>query len=161
MRGWLERRRNAVVAAYFGWFIVPLVLASLYRPFAFWDYFTSGDLFHYGRAVEWGTLVSNAVHQFLTGTFVVRPTISFLYDLQALVFGGEFWLWYAVKWTAFFTAVWVLVKLLERMGCEWEARAAVAALLLFHPARFTLMLHAPDGWLALGICGQLLLLWVS
>ncbi|MBS1827766.1 MAG: hypothetical protein JST93_20820 [Acidobacteria bacterium] len=159
MWGWFQRRRNAVVALYFAWFIVPLALASMYRPFAFWDYFTSGDLFHYGRPIAWGTLVGNAAHQFLTGTFVVRPVTTFLYDLQVLVFGGEFWLWYAVKWAAFFAAVWVVTELLGKMGCGWEARAAVAALLLFHPARFTLMLHAPDGWLALGICGQLLFLW--
>ncbi|MFN7934240.1 MAG: hypothetical protein U0R19_12990 [Bryobacteraceae bacterium] len=144
---------------YFAWFVAPLVLASLYRPLAFWDYLTSADLFHFGRPIEWGTLLSNSVHQFVTGTYVVRPTVTFLYDLQALLFGGEFWLWYAVKWAALFVAMWVVVLLLGRMGCGWEARAAVAALLLFHPARFTLMLHAPDGWLALGICGQLLMLW--
>jgi hypothetical protein len=155
----LRNRRNWFVAAYFAWFLLPLVLDSLYRPFALWDHLTSAELFHFGLPIEWRRLASNAFHHLLTGTFVVRPTTAFLYDLQVLLFGGEFWLWYAVKWTACGATAGLAVHLLRRMGCGWEAQTAAVSLLLFHPARFTLMLHAPDGWLALGICAQLALLW--
>ena len=44
------------------------------------------------------------------------------------------------------------------MSVWGSLRAAVASLLLFHPARFTLMLHAPDGWVALGMMAQVWLL---
>lgn len=149
---------RAALGAYFGWFLIPLVLASLARPFALWDYFTSTGLFHKGRPIEWGTLLSNAYHHLTTGEYIIRPTAVFLYDLQTLLFGGEFWLWYLLKWAAFAAAVWLVWDLLHRLGCDWTVRAAMAAVLLFHPARFTLMLHAPDGWMALGIVAQLWLL---
>ena len=149
---------RSTLGVYFAWFLVPLILASVARPFALWDYFTSTGLFHKGLPIEWGTLFSNSVHHLLTGQYVIRPTAVFLYDLQTLLFGGEFWLWYLLKWTAFGASVWLVSDLLKGFGCDWPVRAAAAALLLFHPARFTLMLHAPDGWLALGIVAQLWLL---
>ncbi len=155
----VRRGRNRWVAAYFAWFLLPLVLDSLYRPFALWDYLTAADLFHFGLPIEWRRLAGNAFHHLLTGTFVVRPSTALLYDLQVLLFGGEFWIWYLVKWAALGASAGLAVILMRRMGCGWEAQTAGLSLLLFHPARFTLMLHAPDGWLALGICAQLVLLW--
>ncbi|MFN7933960.1 MAG: hypothetical protein U0R19_11560 [Bryobacteraceae bacterium] len=149
---------RAALGIYFGWFLIPLLLASLARPFALWDYFTSTGLFHKGRPIEWGTLLSNTVHHLATGQYVIRPTAVFLYDLQTLLFGGEFWLWYLLKWAAFAASVCLVWDLLKRLGCDWVVRAAMAAVLLFHPARFTLMLHAPDGWMALGMVAQLWLL---
>ncbi len=153
-----RRLRNVLLASWYGWFLVPLLLASLARPFGLWDYFTAPGLFHKGRPIEWGTLFGNALHNLFTGQYVIRPTAVFLYDLQTLIFGGEFWLWYLLKWTAFGAAVWMVARLLEEFGCGWPARAAAVSLLLFHPARFTLMLHAPDGWVALGMVSQLCLL---
>jgi len=147
-----------IAAAYFAWFLAPLFLASVYRPIALWDYLTSPDVLHYGRPITWLALIPNTWLHLLNNTYIVRPTVSFLYDLQTLVFGGEFWLWYCVKWCAFLASVCLVTAILRRLGCDWYTQAAVAAFLLFHPARFTLMLHAPDGWLALGICAQLLLL---
>lgn len=154
----VRRIRTPLLSTYYGWFLLPLLLASLARPFALWDYFTSTGLFHKGRPIEWGTLLSNALHNLLTGQYVIRPTAVFLYDLQTLIFGGEFWLWYLLKWAAFAVSIWLTCDLLHRLGCGWPARAAAAALVLFHPARFTLMLHAPDGWVALGMVAQLWLL---
>ncbi|MBL8220152.1 MAG: hypothetical protein JNL62_13035, partial [Bryobacterales bacterium] len=154
----VRRFRNPLLAACYGWFLIPLLLASLARPFALWDYFTSTGLFHKGRPIEWSTLLSNPIHNLLTGQYVIRPTAVFLYDLQTLTFGGEFWLWYLLKWAAYAASIWIVCDLLHRLGCDWPARAAAASLLLFHPARFTLMLHAPDGWVALGMVAQLWLL---
>ncbi|MBL8218086.1 MAG: hypothetical protein JNL62_02595 [Bryobacterales bacterium] len=147
-----------IAAAYFAWFLAPLLLASVYRPIALWDYLTSPDLLHFGRPITWLTLIPNTFFHLLNNTFIVRPTVSVLYDLQTLVFGGEFWLWYCVKWCAFLASVYLVTAILRHLGCDWYTQAAIAALLLFHPARFTLMLHAPDGWLALGMCAQLVLL---
>lgn len=152
------RIRHFVLAGYYGWFLIPLLLASIARPFALWDYFTSGGMFHHGRPIEWGTLAGNYFYNLLTGAYVIRPSVVLLYDLQTLVFGGEYWLWYIVKWIAFGITVGLVVALLGRLGCGWAAKAAAASFLLFHPARFTLMLHAPDGWVALGMMAQLCLL---
>ncbi|MBL8173227.1 MAG: hypothetical protein JNK48_01070, partial [Bryobacterales bacterium] len=140
MRRHWQDRRTLLTTLYFAGFLLPALLASIVRPFALWDYLTSADLLHFGRPIAWSALLSNLWHHLLVNTYIVRPTVSLLYDLQTLLFGGEFWLWYVVKWAAFVACVLAVTTLLERLGCGWWARAAVASLLLFHPARFTLML---------------------
>jgi hypothetical protein len=152
------RYRWTLISIYFGLLVAPLVLASFDRPFGFWDYLTCADTFHYGRPIEWSTLIPNTWHHFWTASYILRPTTSFIYDLQVLLFGGHFWLWYAVKWTAYFGAIALAAHVAGQLGCGWAARISVVSLLLFHHARFTLMLHAPDGWVALGILGQIALI---
>lgn len=155
---WLTARRSVLALVYFSLFVTPLIVASLARPFGFWDYLTDSDVFHWHRAIEWSTLLPNYWLHLSTAAYILRPTTVFLYDLQAILFGGQFWMWYAVKWAAFFTAIWVAVHIVKQLGCGWAAQLSVASLLLFHHARFTLMLHAPDGWVALGAMAQLALL---
>jgi hypothetical protein len=129
--------------------------AALLLATGFWDYLTCADTFHYGRPMEWSTLIPNTWHHFWTASYILRPTTSFIYDLQAIIFGGHFWLWYALKWAAYFAAIALAVHVAAQLGCRWAARISVVSLLLFHHARFTLMLHAPDGWVALGILAQI------
>lgn len=160
VRQWKDqvfRQRTLLLALYLAWFLTPLLLSSIYRPFGSWDYLTSGDLFHFNREIRWTTLLSNYFHHLLTAGYVLRPTIAFLYDLQWLLFGGQFWLWYLVKWAAHLAAALVVVRIAKSLGFDWAARAAIAVFLLMHHARFVLMLHAPDGWVALGILLQLAL----
>jgi len=154
----LIRYRTPLAILYFAIFVTPLVLASLTRPFGFWDYLTVTDTFHYGIPVRWSNLFSNYWLHLSTGNYILRPTTAFLYDLQVLLFGGKFWIWYTVKWSAFFAAIALAVYIVRRLGCGWAAQISVVSLLLFHHARFTLMLHAPDGWVALGVIAQLALL---
>ena len=47
------RWRGYLLAGYFIWFLIPLFLASLARPFALWDYFTSTGLCHKGWPIVW------------------------------------------------------------------------------------------------------------
>ncbi|MCZ2146288.1 MAG: hypothetical protein LC126_00765 [Bryobacterales bacterium] len=148
------RNRNIWISLYFGWFLIPLFFASLTRGFGWWDYFTGDMTFHYGQPTTWGNLVGNYVQALFSGVYVVRPTWSLMNDLQTLVFGGEFWLWYCLKWAGEAAAIGLAVGILKKLGCGWTSRAAVVALLAFHHASFTLMLHDPDGWLALGMLAQ-------
>jgi hypothetical protein len=154
----VSRYRTALASTYFAYFVVPLILASLARPFGFWDYLTDSDVFHYEIPIQWSTLIPNSWNHFVTANYILRPVTVFIYDLQVLLFGGQFWLWYAVKWAAYFGAITLAVWTVRRLGCGWAAQISVASLLLFHHARFTLMLHAPDGWVALGAIAQLALL---
>ncbi|MCC6365265.1 MAG: hypothetical protein IT165_17255 [Bryobacterales bacterium] len=147
-----------MISLYFGWFLIPLFFASLTRGFGWWDYFTADMVFHYGRPVTWGNLVGNYLQPLFWGSYVVRPTWSLMYDLQTLLFGGEFWLWYCLKWAGEAAAIALAAGILKRLGCGWTSRAAVVALLAFHHASFTLMLHDPDGWLALGMLAQVWML---
>lgn len=123
-----------------------------------WDYLTSGAMFHYGQPSTWQGLLPAFVSNLFRNTYFVRPTVGLFYDLQMLVFGGEFWAWYVVKWAARLASVVLAWRILAALGAGVWARTLVASLLLFHTASFQLMLHAPDGWSALGILGQLALL---
>lgn len=143
-----------MLALYFGWFLAPLFLASMARGFGWWDYFTLDLTLHYGRPVTWGNLLANYLQGLFSGGYVVRPTWALLSDLQTLLFGGEFWQWYVLKWAGEAAAIALAAGILKRLGCGWASRAAVVALLAFHHASFTLMLHDPDGWLALGMLLQ-------
>jgi hypothetical protein len=154
----VARNRTVLISLYFGWFLIPLFFASLTRGFGWWDYFTGDMVLHYGHPITWGNLVQNYLRPLFAGAYVVRPTWSLMYDLQTLLFGGEFWLWYCVKWAGEVAAIALAVGILKRMGCGWASRAAVIAMLAFHHASFTLMLHDPDGWLALGMLAQVWML---
>jgi len=147
-----------VVIVYFAALILPLVTASVARPFGWWDYLSTPDLFHYGSPTTAANLVPHYWLALTTHTYLVRPTSALLYDLQYLLFGGEFWIWYLAKWAVKFGAVYLAFLLLRRIGVCDLAGLAAAVFLLFHPAELQLMLFAPDGWAALGMLAVLLLL---
>lgn len=152
-----RRHRSVLVALYFAWFTIPLILASITRPIALWDYLTMANLFN-GSAITWANIVPNCVHHTLTNNYIIRPSVCLLFDLQTLLFGGEFWLWYCLKWIAKAVTICFAVISLHRLHCGWTARVAVASLLAFHHSSFTLMLHAPDGWTAFGMLAQIMLI---
>jgi len=151
--------------AWFAWFSLPLVLISFTRPFAWWDYLTTlarrtPDASEFGFAI-WGvytpydftqplSLLWNYRYHLFSDPVVMRPTLGLLYHLQGLVFGGEFWLWYLFKWAAEFTAIALVVWILARLNVPPLTRWLMAAVLLFHPCSFELMLCSADGWTALG-----------
>jgi hypothetical protein len=129
--------------------LVPLVLASLTRPFALWDYLTAQTTLQLGDPFSPAQFFRNCLHNFFQATPTARPVNATLTNLHYLVLGGEFWAWYLVKWAAKFAAVWGVVRLLPACGVLPAVRFAVASLLLFHPASFELMLFSADGWVAL------------
>jgi hypothetical protein len=88
----------------------------------------------------------------------MRPSQTLLVSAQALLFGGEFWLWYLVKWAAEFAAVGLLWRILRRRGTPELAAWVVIAGAVFHPCSFHTLLFAADGWIALGALASIALL---
>ncbi|HUQ91113.1 MAG TPA: hypothetical protein VM120_05475 [Bryobacteraceae bacterium] len=154
------------LGTWFVLFLAPLVLTSFTRPFGWWDYLTTlahgtSDAQELGFQVSgvWlkfdytapGALARNYIHNLTENDYVLRPTLSLIYHLQGLAFGGEFWLWYVVKWASLFGIVWIAMRILGKLGAPEGACWAAAALVLFHPCSFDLMLCNADSWVAVGI----------
>lgn len=163
-----------IFACWFAWFIVPLFLVSVTRPFGWWDYLTTlakatSDASEFGFKLqgiytpfeysETGAVLRNYTHHMFRDVVVLRPTLALLFHLQGLVFGGEFWLWYLLKWTAEFGAAGLSVAFLRRFHVGTEVQWMAAAFVLFHPCSFEMMLCSSDGWVALGSLATLYLAW--
>jgi hypothetical protein len=137
--------------------LLPLFAAAMARPFGLWDHLTAPDIYHphgiFGlRSVLWNYW-SNLVHPALT----VRPTFALISNLQYSVLGGEFWLWYIVKWLAKLACIAGVDRVLREFGVHRFPRMATVSLLLFHPVSFELMLFSTDGWLVFFCLASVLL----
>ncbi len=129
--------------------ILPLVVASLARPFALWDYFTGIAGYLPFDPFDVRNILRNYYYNLFDVPSLVRPTYALLLNLQYACFGGEFWLFYVVKWLAKVASVCCTLTLLRHCGADRLTLLAVASLLLFHPVSFELMLLSADGWVAL------------
>ncbi len=157
LAGAMERPAFYVwLALWWAVFLGPLLLASMSRPFAWWDLLTLPHLFH-GLPVSWENLLPGYWRAF-HNAYIVRPTTAVMHDLQMLLFHGQFWLWYVFKWVAMGGALVVVARLLRDRGASWAVSATAVAYLLFHTTSFKLMLSAPDGFVALGAVA---LLWLA
>jgi hypothetical protein len=141
-------------------FQIPLILASMTRPFGWWDWLVVPKAMLADEPSYFHRLVFRWIYltNLFENPFTVRPTTAELYYFSYIAFHGEFWAWYVVKWTGFGIAVWWVNRLLVRFQIDLWTRVLIAVLLLFHPASFVLMLFSPDGWAALWIIGILLLM---
>ena len=97
--------------------LTPLILASLARPFGTWDYFTAPDLYLPYGTTGFLNAVRNYAHNVLKPTATVRPTYAMIINLQYLILGGEFWLWYLVKWALKFACIAGVDTLLRTSKC--------------------------------------------
>jgi hypothetical protein len=129
--------------------LTPLFLASLARPFALWDYMTGLALYMPSDPLHFRSLFENYRHNLLaSGTSVSRPTYALVLNLQYLLFGGEFWIFYLVKWAAKLATIYLVDGMLAGVQASRWSRLAIASVLLFHPNSFELMLTSADGWVA-------------
>ena len=137
--------------------LAPLFFSSLARPFALWDYMTGFPLYMPHDVRQFWSLFQNYWHNLVAlHTGVLRPTYSLVLNVQFLLFGGEFWIFYIVKWAAKLASIYFVDRMLRQVGGTKWSRLAIASLLLFHPASFELMMTSADGWVAffglLAIC---------
>lgn len=137
--------------------LAPLVLASLTLPFGWTDHFAAIGMYMTDGCCSLGFLLPNLIWHLFYSDFVVRPTATLFYSLQFLLFGGEFWLWFLVKWMVKFAAIGLAASILRTLRVSLAVRWCVAALLLFHPISTEFNLFSLD---LLSSAGCLLLLFV-
>lgn len=139
-----------------GWFVLllaPLFLASLARPFAWWDHLTIPVTCMATPETSLAGVPGVFWRNLLFHGYFLRPTTCALNQVYYALFGGEFWIVYLAKWAAKVAAAWLLYRLLVRFETPAPARWAAVSFCLFHPAAPELMAFAPDGWLAPALLG--------
>jgi hypothetical protein len=142
---------------YFSLLLAPLFIASLSRPFAFWDDVTIPVKLEAMFATRFEDLPQAFLVYWTAVSYVFRPVALFLYNLYYLVFGGELWVMHVLKMLA--RAAYLLLSnhLLRINGYGWLTRLVVITFLLFHPALLDTMTFADDVWLALWSTALLIL----
>lgn len=141
--------------------LVPLILASLALPFGLWDYLTAPNIYLPDKSFTFLSVIGNYFHNIFYLTPTVRPTTTLLLNIEYWLFGGQFWLWYVVRWAAKIGGAFLLTRILMRFRVDPYARLAIFGFWLFFPPASDLMLISADGWIATVAIGLMavLLTW--
>ena len=133
---------------------IPLIVATISRPLAYWDYISVFTNFTpVAPQDEWQTLWPNLKFQFADGGSRFFPSYTALFQFLMVLFDGEYWAAYLVKWCMKVAAACLAAGLVRRAGGSREGALVGAAFLFFHPAPFELTLYMSDG-----LTGMLMLL---
>ena len=150
------QRVFALGLTYFALFLLPVVLATLTFPFAWMDHLAAIPLYLKYGCCSFKEVLPNFYWNWFHSQYV-RPTAAALYSIQYAAFGGEFWLWFVVRWVVEVAAVGLAVSVLWRLGANRAGAWFMAVLLLFHPAATPLYLFTSDILVALGVLAVLAL----
>ena len=82
------------------------VLLSISMPFASWDYLNVTNYQLQGNAFNFAGVITNFAHSLFLDRVQFRPISAALGNIQYVMFGGEFWIWYVIRWISF----WVMLK---------------------------------------------------
>ena len=129
---------------------VPLIIATISRPFAYWDYIAVFySIIPVAPQDSWSTIWPNLVLQFTSSGTRFFPSFTTFFQVLLALFGGEYWAAYLVKWMLKIAAAYLAAKLVRRAGGSKEGSLLAGSLMFFHPAPFELSLYMSDGLTAL------------
>jgi len=141
------------IALYFLLLVVPLYfppfLLSMDLPFAYWDWLMTPYYQLNGHAFEWAALPANIRTAFLSDPVQFRPLTEVWVNLQYLVFGGEFWAWYLVKWGVFAATICFVFRAALEMSRERLAAGLAAAVFALNPMPAVLDVISQDLYVVL------------
>jgi hypothetical protein len=139
-----------IYVAFATFLTLPLVVASILRPFAYWDYIAVfQSLIPIAPQDSWRTLWPNFAIQFTSSSFRFFPSYLTFYQLLLVLFHGEYWAAFLVKWLLKLAAAYLVALLVRRVGGSKEGALFGATFLFFHPAPFELTLYMTDGLTAM------------
>lgn len=127
-------------------FYYPLFQISQFLPFAYWDAFTDQYAQLNGLSTKWESLPGNIFYSFFLDRIQFRPISVTIFNLQYLVFKGEFWAWYLLKWSMFIACCFILYKLIKKSTDNQLASIFGLTFFLFHPMPFVTDVMAQDGY---------------
>ncbi len=128
-------------------YYLPVIGVSLSLNYPYWDAFSIP--FVCLKPPEYGfkPILANLIYSVFTDKIQYRPTSVFIMNMNYLLFGGEFWAWYLVRWTVFFTTACLLYRFLIRLTSFLPAITATA-FFLFHQEPFVTDVMATDAYAA-------------
>ena len=94
---------------------VPLIIATISRPFAYWDYIAVFySIIPVAPQDSWSTIWPNLVLQFTSSGTRFFPSFTTFFQVLLALFGGEYWAAYLVKWMLKIVAAYLAAKLVRR-----------------------------------------------
>lgn len=142
----LKKQAEVFFIAFTFIFYFPLFQISQFLPFAYWDAFTDQYAQLKGFSTEWSSLPGNIFYSFFLDKVQFRPISVTLFNLQYLIFKGEFWAWYLLKWIIFFACAAILYLLIKKSTQNQVASTLGLSFFLFHPMPFVTDVMAQDGY---------------
>lgn len=142
------KKLMAIACAFSALILAQIVWRTLNFGYFFWDYFTSADMFM--AKIDYrniAVLFENWWQAFwFPGLAGGRNSSTYVLHLNSyfLLFGGNFWMFYVVKWLFFFASIWVVERILKRIDVSGYSRLAAVVFLLFHTSHPVLMLFSWD-----------------
>jgi hypothetical protein len=99
-----------------------------------------------GDVVNANNLFSNFIWNFFDNPNFFRPVSHFIFNIQHVVFSGDFWLFYVVKWISKLLLIWVTIKIAKRLDISAQAQLFIASFILFHPTIPETRIFSSDSW---------------
>lgn len=138
------------ILIFIGLFIfLPIFFLSLQLPFAYWDWLMVPYYQLQGNVYEWRDLFNNLFFSFFKDTIQFRPISTLILNINYLLFGGEFWLFYIFKWTIFILTITFLYKYLFALTTSKLSAMIGSSIFLLHPMPFVLDVMSQDGYVVL------------
>lgn len=152
---WMPRLLFGIVLAVYS---LPFLM-SLSLPFAYWDWLMTSYYQLRGLGHDWQELFRNILFVWFQDGVQFRPITAMIVNLQYLVFGGEFWLWYLTKWVVFAACVYLVHKCMFLLTRSPWASFAAAIYFALHPMPFVLDVISQDAYVVL--FGLMALCWLA
>lgn len=122
---------------------------SLALPFAYWDWLLTPYYQLRGQAHLWSQLPANILFAFLYDPIQFRPVTAILTNLQYLILGGEFWIWYIIKWIVFAASIYLIFTLVRIFTRSKWAAFVAGIYFALHPMPFVLDVISQDAYVVL------------
>lgn len=126
-------------------YAAPFVL-SLNLPFAPWDWLMTPYYQLQGDAFTWSGFFKNIHFVFFDDKIQFRPIASLITNFQYLIFKGEFWAWYTIKWIVFAFSIFLISDFLFLTTKSRIASALSGIYFLLHPMPFVMDVISQDGF---------------
>ena len=128
--------------------ILPCYLALINLPFGYWDYFGYLNWYLGRPPAGLADLVEVLRSSYEDIPIFFRPSHGLYFELLAVAFRGDSWLYYVVKWSIRLAAICLIYQQVKRISGNRELALASWAFFMFHPAVFEPMLFSADGLMA-------------
>lgn len=87
------------------------IIISLNLPFAKWDWLNTDTYQMREKIYSFSDIFSNIFFSLFIDTVQFRPVSTLITNLNYLIFEGEFWIWYLIKWLVFFYCIHLIYSI--------------------------------------------------
>jgi hypothetical protein len=139
--------RQFLIGAYgfYALLAIPLFLSAITLPFGYWDYFNLKEVFYpRGDWLSWSSFFPNLWHNLAHNDWNIRPTSTSLFHILFILFRGEFWTLWVLKWFLKLATACLVHKLVLSATKDKTAALCAFSLVFFNPVAFEIQPYSAD-----------------